>query len=263
MSGALSAVGSIFGGRDKVKAPEIKVPNINAGGISLRTKGDTTRATASAQRQALINQISGLHRQEASGLRGLQPQLAGAFDTAISETNRMLGDVRPGFGRLTDAAVTSLDRGKQSAASNLRSELNQRRILGSSFAADKFSQMEIDFAEREKLARSESFLQELDMTNQLNEQRLQQETAAIDGQMQLMTQALQADRAAEGVQVDEMNNLFNAAQGMASIAANIASTNAQLRYQADLENANAKAEGLGFLTSVGMNAAGVGDWIPA
>lgn len=254
MGGLADAAGLMFGG-SSIDAPQTSMANINAGGIRVNTNPETgmTTATSNSARNALVDRIGSTYQQEASGLRALQPRIAAAYNQAISSTDDLLGRVRPGFGELTDAAVTAIDRGRQRATSNLRGELNKRRILGSSFANNQIASTELDFTEQEKAARAESFLQELDLTTQLTEQRLQQTTASIDADLQLMSSALAADRASEELDLNEMNNLFNAANGLASLNAQIAQQNAQLQYDANVQTANAKMEGLGFVSSLAFS----------
>lgn len=250
MGGIADAAGLMFGGSD-IDAPTIPNPDIKAGGIRVKYdyNNQQTQAFTLPERQALLDRISGNYKNLASGLRGLQPRVSGAFQGAIDRTSGLMDRVKPGFGDLTDAAVTAIDRGRERATSNLRGELNKRRILGSSFANDQIARTELDFTEKEKAARAESFLQELDLTSQLNELKLQQETAGIDADMQLMQSALQADRASDEVQLEELNNLYNAASSLAALQMQVATENARLQYDADLQTANAKMEGLGFAMS--------------
>lgn len=144
-----SILGSkLFGGSTNVSSP---LPSINAGGLT--GKGGTI--TASPERQGLVGNIAATFPQQASAIGDL------------------LSQVGPGFGRLTDAAVTSVRNARSAAIGNLKDTLQRRRVLGSSFGQDALTRAETEFANQENATRANSFLQELQLTNQLMQQQFE------------------------------------------------------------------------------------------
>lgn len=103
--------------------------------------------------------------------QSLIDQLKAAGGDAVGGINALLGDVRPGFGRLTDARVAAIENARQRTTSDLRDSLARRRIAGSSFANDSIARTEAEFGQAEATARAESFLEELDTTAKLLDQR--------------------------------------------------------------------------------------------
>ena len=56
------------------------------------------------------------------------------FPNILSQLSELGAEVRPGFGRFTDAAVEAIRRTKADALGNARQQLQRRRVAGSSFA---------------------------------------------------------------------------------------------------------------------------------
>lgn len=190
-SGAAAAFGSkLFGGSSKISYTP---PSINAGGLS----GSGGNITASPQRTDLVNNIAGTYGQQADAIGNLLPQVA------------------PGFGNLTNAAVTSIQNARSAAIGNLRDNLQRRSVLGSSFGQDALARAETEFGQQENAARSQAFLQELDMTNQLTQQQFN----AARGQFQ--------------TGLDELNLEANAGVQLASQATAQLGANARLQAQLD------------------------------
>ena len=90
-----------------------------------------------------------------------------AFEGRAAEFRGLRSDVRPGFGRLTQARVEAIRAAGQRTVGNLREELAKRRVLGSTFASREIASVESEFGRQEEFARAESFLQELGLTGEL------------------------------------------------------------------------------------------------
>lgn len=103
--------------------------------------------------------------------RSLIDQLRSAGGDAVGGINALLGQVNPGFGKLTEARVGAIDSARERTTSDLRDSLARRRIAGSSFANDSIARTEAEFGQAEATARAESFLEELDTTAKLLDQR--------------------------------------------------------------------------------------------
>lgn len=110
-----------------------------------------------------------------TGLSRLQtPELARRIALRSDNLDRIGGlidEVKPGFGRLTEAAVQSVENARNRSIGNLRQQLAQRRVSGASFALDTEARVEQDFANQDKQARSEAILGEVALTSELIQQR--------------------------------------------------------------------------------------------
>lgn len=108
--------------------------------------------TSSPGRAGVIGNLSSLFPQQADMVAGLR------------------GKVAPGVGALTQSRLGELDSRARQSIGNLRDNLARRRVLGSSFGQDAIQRANLAFAQDADRIKAESFLQELDLTNQLIEQ---------------------------------------------------------------------------------------------
>ncbi len=198
-AGASFGLSKLFGGGKKEKSAvqQFKPPGINAGGLRSRFARGSVNVTSSQERQNFVG-----------GLASTFPEQAGQIGDLRSQ-------VTPGFGRLTQARLGQVERGRTKAIGNLRENLQRRRVLGSSFAGDALSRAEAGFAEQAEQVAAESFLQELD----LNQQLLQQEFTARRGEFQ--------------TQLDELNLQVDVATRLASGATQQLGANARLKAELD------------------------------
>lgn len=96
----------------------------------------------------------------------------------FEDLDNIRAEVRPGFGRLTDAAVSTIRDRSNVAVGNLRQQLGNRRVLGSSFANDAESRVAGEFAKEENRAKADAIIGEIALTSQIIDQEsdlLQQE----------------------------------------------------------------------------------------
>lgn len=91
-------------------------------------------------------------------------QAAGAFG-ALGRT------VAPGFSQFRRAGLADITNTFGANRSNLQDTLAQRRILGSSFANSAFSQNAADEAQAKANFEAQSYLQELNASNQLTQEQ--------------------------------------------------------------------------------------------
>lgn len=111
---------------------------------------------------------------------GLVRSLGKSFGDLSAEIGGLRSKVTPGFSDLRKSRLAEVETARSSAIGNLRENLARRRVLGSSFGQDALTRAENEFGlSRDKVA-AESFLQELEATNQL----IQQDFAARRGQFQ-------------------------------------------------------------------------------
>ena len=139
LKGVGKLVGGIFGG-GSVKQPKFDFfPNITTPAFRLKTApGGAVDLTRLADTQRFPNILSNL-----ADLRG---------------------EVRPGFGRFTEAAVEAIRRAKGDALGNVRQQLQRRRVQGSSFANAQLAGIEAAFGREEALFRGQALLQEIETT---------------------------------------------------------------------------------------------------
>jgi hypothetical protein len=113
-------------------------------------------------------------------LAGILSNLSGEFGAQAETLGELLSQVEPGFGRLTETAVSALEQRRRAAVGNLRENLARRRIGGSSFAASALGRTEAEFAKQESEVRAKSFLAELDAKTRLITQQAQARQAQFD-----------------------------------------------------------------------------------
>lgn len=92
-------------------------------------------------------------------LRSLFPQQA-------NEIAALKARVAPGMSDLRSSRLAELESSRSKAIGNLRENLQKRRVLGSSFAQDTLANAESEFAMQKDKVAAESFMTELEMTNQ-------------------------------------------------------------------------------------------------
>jgi len=207
------------------------IPQFSFGGVSpvgsLLKKGRLELQT-SPERQALVSRLSASFGQQAQDIRGFIPGIQGFFQQGLEATQGLLGQVEPGFGALTEARVNEILNRGAASRSNLRSNLARRRVLGSSFAEDVLGRFDQQLAQDVGQAKAVSFLEELDATNQLINQRLNINIQNVDLQRDFLSQAFTAERGATQVELDELNLLLQTGLSLLGKQADILASNAQL-----------------------------------
>ena len=83
------------------------------------------------------------------------------------------GEVKPGFGRLTDTGVQAIRNRAASQVGNLRAQQAQRGLSGASFASDALNRLQRDYDEQENLFRGQAFQAEMEASTQLIDRDLQ------------------------------------------------------------------------------------------
>lgn len=238
----------LFGGGKRFKAQTAPIPNINAGGVRSNTVNGLTTITTNQARQGLISNLQDVYSRQASGIRDIYaPRYEALFGRAIDATNNRLSQVEPGVGRLTEARLAEIENARQRGQSNLRGELGRRRLLGSSFASDALTRSDLEYAQAAEESAAQGFLQELDLSNRLETQRLQQETAAANTALQNFTSALSAEANVSNVQLEEYDKLISIATQLSQLANQTAQFNAQQRQSANMAAQQAGASTFGTL----------------
>lgn len=209
-------MGSLFSG------PEIKTPksvtnltgannpgaqleplNLNAGGLRTNINNNgTVRVSASPLRQRLIREGIGISLNQANQLGDLRARVA------------------PGVSDLRASRLQQLENRRQSSISNLKDNLARRRVLGSSFASDDITRRELEFAQEADRVEAETFLQEIELTNNFINQEAQAKTNAFN------------------TGLNELNLQAQLAQNMSAQASNTLAQSAQLQSQLAIQQAS-------------------------
>lgn len=178
------------------------------GGGSASTAGGSGSGMATGLRLApatedVLGRLGAANDDLATRLRGLQRDLPGiaatrgrirdAGDEFVDAQNELIADVRPGFGRLTEARLQQIENARSRAVGNLRENLARRRVLGSSFGRDALARTESEFAQQSERAAAQGFLQELDATNRLIQQRLNARQNTVQRELDAVNSIINAD----------------------------------------------------------------------
>lgn len=204
----------LFGGGSS-SIQQFQPVGINAGGLTGNVNKTSATVSASGERQGLVGSIAATFPEQAKQIADLRSQ------------------VTPGFGALTTSRLQQIENSRQQAIGNLSQNLASRRVLGSSFAQDTLARANAEYGQQAADAAAQSFLQELDLNNQL----LQEQFSAQRGEYQ--------------TKLDELNLEANAATQLASQATAQLGENARLQAQLDAQSAS----GLGQLVGLGLNLA--------
>ena len=147
LKGVGKLVGGIFGG-GSVKQPKFDFfPNITTPAFRLKTApGGAVNLTRLSDTQR--------------------------FPKILSNLADLRGEVRPGVGRFTEAAVDAIRSAKEDTLGNVRQQLQRRRVQGSSFANAQLAGIEAAFGREEALFRGQALLQEIDQTFRIINQEL-------------------------------------------------------------------------------------------
>lgn len=198
------------GGSTPVQSPKINFPGpsgFNTAGGSASYSGGSYNFSPSAAQTSAIGSLQSTFGAQAGALGQLRQS------------------VQPGFSQLRRAGLNQLNTQQQATTSNLRDNLAQRRILGSSFAQSSLSQNDAEFAQQKANFVAQSYLQEVQTSNQLIQEQYQAATQQYSvgiNQMnfdtgiaaQLTSQATQASASVAEAQakLDAQTAQFNATQ---------------------------------------------------
>lgn len=239
----VGAIASLFGG--KKDTPTVTAPNpfgmsqvqstlsslsnpansfagFSGGGLSGSLVGGNAVVTADPTRSALVGNMSNVYAQQIAKLSDLAAQIA------------------PGASQLRTAQLQDLQNQQTSAVSNLRQNLESRRVLGSSFAQDAVNRTNASFDQQRASTLAQTYQQELDATHQIINEQATAGTNQFDQFLkesnleagiagQLSSQATAAMSAAQKAQADLVAKL--ASQYTAS-ATSASASNAELEAKA-------------------------------
>jgi hypothetical protein len=216
-------MGSILGKGSKSKMPSNA--NISAGGIT--TSGSKTiTATSSPERTGLIGRIAATFPEQANFLAGLRSKVA------------------PGVSALRASRLAGLEGSRSRAVGDLRENLAQRRVLGSSFAQDSLTRANLEFQQEKDKVEAESFLQELELSHMI------------------ATEEFEARRGEFQTTIDDLNLQADIATQLATAATSQLGANARLKAELDAQNASGLGSFIGKIAGMGLGLA-TGGIVPA
>lgn len=209
-AGASFGLNKLFGGGGSPTAPlkDFKPSGINAGGLSTSMVGDNLTVSPSAARMGLVGNVSD------------------AFGRLRTDLGMLRSKVAPGISELRSARLAEIDDARRRSIGDLRENLQRRRVLGSSFGQDAITRAEAEFSGQRERVAAETFLQELEATNNI------------------ITQEFNASRMQFQTFLDELNLQAEVATGLAGKATDIMGKNAQ--FLAQLNAAEAAGSGKFF-----------------
>lgn len=222
-AGLSYGLNSLLSSGTKKPAPPPPPTGINAGGLTSSLSGGNLNISASPERMGMVGNI------------------ADSFGRLGGEFGLLRQSVAPGMSDLRNSRLAEIENARTRAVGDLRENLQRRRVLGSSFGADAISRAEAEFGDARSKVAGESFLQEMEATNnlinqQFNAQRMQFQTG-----------------------LDEMNLQANIAAGLAGKATDTMAANA--RFEAALASKEAESSGKFFGQTFQPVAAAAGNAI--
>lgn len=142
-----------LGGGDR---PDFQFPDVIAGGLQI---GDT------ASGQIFVRER--LDTPEGRRRRAALEGSAAQFRQLGSEIGGLRQRLGPGFSNVLESRLQAVETGRQRAIGTISENLSRRRVLGSSFGQAAIAQAEREFAEAEATARAQTFLESIDVEQQL------------------------------------------------------------------------------------------------
>jgi len=179
--GANLLIPKLLGSGDPISALQDYKPLLAAGGgLTSSLRNNTISAGATPARRSAVAGLGDIYSSYAGELSALLPQVA------------------IGTSDLRKAALNAVENARARSRSDLRGDMERRRLGGSSFAADTLSRSDAEFSQIAAEVESSAFLKEFEMATKVMEQRTAAELQAL--QVFLDESNLEADFALKLVQ---------------------------------------------------------------
>lgn len=229
-AGANFGLSKLFGGKKgEAQAglqPGAFAPTgFSAGGLTSGMSNGNITITPSGQRLGLVGDVANTFAERAGLLSGLRDSVA------------------PGISGLRASRLAEIDNARKAAIGNLRENMARRRVLGSSFGQDAIARAEKEFGQERERVAAESFLQELELTNQL------------------INQEFEARRQQFQTGLDELNLQADVATKLAGVSTQQMGANARLLAELNAKEAAGAGKFFGetfgpFTKALGNSVAG-------
>jgi len=153
------------------------------------------------------------------------------FTDILADLADVRGEVKPGFGRFTEAAVTALGEARNRALGTARDILTRRRVMGASFSTNQLASIERAFGIEEEKVRSSALLQEIETTRVLIDQsfrvnleglrldldELRLATGVSDSILQVMSQQAVIDKQLAAKAIEGVGGFFGGEGGIGEL----------------------------------------------
>ena len=218
----MSFIGDLFGGSS---APKVSTKGVTksfstpAYSLNKGTLTPTARAASPSSFAGIYGRL-GEQAQDVTGLRSSLAPIKTAFQGFGERLRGLEAEVRPGFGRLTEARVKTIRDASAAAVGDLRTQMQRRGVLGSSFGQDAETRTRLAFAQEEESARSEAILQEIGMSADLIKQQIGVEAANL-GITEVDQRILQQSVATYVAQANVLDARIKAELNQLGVAGNI------------------------------------------
>lgn len=237
----MSFLNNLFG--TNVSAPQVSAPTLNVqpasfsgGGLTGNFANNTFSVSPTGARTAAVGGVSNTFGQQASDIAGLRQQWA------------------PGASALRSSLMTALQNNRTQSLGNLRDNLAQRRVLGSSFAQNSLANADQTYQQQIQQAQAQTFLTELGAQQQL----IQQQYTAARGQFQTNLDEMNLEAGITTQLTSQATSVMaSAATTQAQLDLQAQTTNAKNSLDAQTANANNTMKTLGGIGSlVGLGLSG-------
>jgi hypothetical protein len=177
--------------------------------------------------------------RESAALQQQIGSLQSTFGQQASDLAALRGTVAPGLSQFRQAGLSDIATQGQANVSNLRDQLAQRRVLGSSFANSQISQANADIEKQRTDFIAKSYLEELSASNQLIQEQYQ--ASANQFQVGINQMNFEAGLAAQ------------LTQSANQVSGNIAMAQAKLDQESAMANAAGIGKAIGYGASMGTS----------
>lgn len=220
VSDVLGLGGGSSGGGGNATQPlqNFSPTNINTGGFSFSGK-DLISGGSTPERLNLIGQISGLFGNQATQVAGLRPGL----ETGFSQLRTSLSPAS--LNASLTARLKQIEDARIRSTGDLRENLSNRRVLGSSFGMNALSRADAEFGRLSEQAVAETELAKREAAIQEATTKLQE----IDATKQLISEEFALRRESVNTFINNLNVEAQIATQLASNATSALSANAQMQ----------------------------------
>ncbi|MDH4981463.1 hypothetical protein [Hyphomicrobium sp. D-2] len=170
---------------------------------------------------------------------GIVNNIAGQFGLQLERLNALATQIAPGYSNMRTQVLGDLENQQKSAIGDLRQNLANRRVLGSSFAQDALTRANATFANQRSQASADLFMKELETTHAL----ITEQTQAGVNQFQTHLTEANLEAGIAGQLATEASNVMNqAAQIQAQLVASLAGQYTTASTTASVKNADLAAQ---------------------
>ncbi len=245
------SIASLFGSNNNVNNVSNN-PNSAINTANLPYKGPIVTPGYTLAGGTLANRTPAYANANAALAQLYGNQLGGlnAFSQGLAQQG---ANLTPGYGQLTNSMVANATAAGQQQYGNLRDQLNQRNILGASFADNQLAQQQSENQKNVDTARATAFQQEMTARLGLNQQQmdaLAQQLANANSQSSLVNQQAQQALAELGVSAGFLKNVDQFHTNASQAYANNAVSQAIGTNVGDISSRNNSSSGSGGGASI-------------